>query len=74
MAEHESKYAVCPYYRRMQQNRICCEGVSKRNTINLVFEDTYGNLRHRQEYCNSLESYKKCRVCRMLDEKYAEEQ
>lgn len=74
MAEHESKYVVCPYYRRSLQNRICCEGLGERNTINLVFEDTHGNDRYRTHYCNSLNNYKHCRVCMMLDQKYAEEQ
>ena len=73
MAERASMYAVCPYYKRTLQNRICCEGLFKRNTINLVFEDTHGNDKYRRAYCQSLNNYKHCRVCRMLDEMYAEE-
>lgn len=74
MAEYEAKYVVCPFYCRTLPNRICCEGVEKRNTINLVFEDTFGNMRYKEAYCNSLENYHKCRVCRMLEEKYEEEE
>ena len=73
MTEYGSQYLVCPYYRRTTPNRICCEGIGKRNTINIVFEDTYGNDKYKEAYCKSLENYKKCRVCRMLDQMYAEE-
>ena len=73
MAEYEAKYAVCPFYRRVLPNRICCEGVEPRNTINIVFEDALGSIRYKEAFCNSFDNYKKCRVCRMLDEKYEEE-
>lgn len=71
--DYEAKYVVCPYYRRLQPNRICCEGVEPRNTVNLVFEDTFGNIRYKAAYCNNMDNYKKCRICRMLDAKYEEE-
>ena len=40
MSKYVSKYTVCPFYHRHDTNRICCEGTSDENTINLVFSDT----------------------------------
>lgn len=70
MSQYVSKYAVCPYYQRHDDNRICCEGTDSRNTINLVFGDTnklkeYGNV-----YCNEIEGCRKCIIHKALNTKY----
>ena len=70
MSQYVSKYAVCPYYRRHETNRICCEGTSEKNTINIVFGSKQDLKDHEKAYCNAIYGYSKCRVCRMLDEKY----
>lgn len=72
MADFDSKYVKCPYYRRSDPNRLCCEGLSERNTINLVFEDTKMESAYKQEYCCSLENYNNCMVCAMLNRKYGD--
>lgn len=74
MSEYDAKYAVCPYYRRISNNRICCEGLDKRNTINLVFEDVSGIVRHKNDYCFNIDNYPRCRICGMLDRKYEDEE
>ena len=33
-----SVYVKCPYYRREERQKICCEGVGKGSYIHLVFD------------------------------------
>ena len=69
---YESKYAVCPYYHRHESNRICCEGTSENNTLNLVFYDQKKMIAYSKHYCNDIEGCKRCKVHQMLDEQVAE--
>ena len=70
MAEYSAKYVVCPYYRRLNGNRICCEGTDKTNTINVVFEDEKLLKEYEARYCNDIKGHKQCLVCRALYSKY----
>lgn len=70
MSKYVSKYAVCPYYRRHNDNRICCEGTDKTNTINIVFEDINKLKEYETQYCDRIKGYPNCLVCRALDSKY----
>ncbi len=65
-----SKYAVCPFYHRHEPNRICCEGVSDENTLNLVFTDTKKLKAYTTVFCNDMRGYKNCAVRKMLMNKY----
>lgn len=66
---YESRYVVCPFYRRNESNRICCEGVGKDNTINLVFGSQPRMHDYIMHFCNSIENYNKCLICQMLESK-----
>jgi hypothetical protein len=70
VSEYVSKYAVCPYYHRHKDNRICCEGTDTTNTIHLVFEDRKKLKEHEKQYCNEISGYPNCLLCRALDSKY----
>ena len=70
MSQYVSKYVVCPFYRRHDDNRICCEGTNSKNTINLVFGDKYKQKEYGIKYCNSIEGYKRCLICKALNTKY----
>ena len=70
MSKYVSKYAVCPYYRRHNDNRICCEGTDMTNTINLVFEDSKKLKEYETRYCNDIRGYQHCIVCGALNGKY----
>lgn len=70
MSQYESKYAVCPYYHRHDDNRICCEGTDSKNTINLVFGDSKKLKDYGITHCNSIEGCKKCLIHRALNFKY----
>lgn len=71
---YESKYAVCPYYHRHENNRICCEGTNATNTLNLVFGDTNSMKAYSKRYCNDLERCKRCMIYQALDRKYKEQE
>lgn len=66
MAHYESMYVVCPFYRRNDTNRICCEGVDTSNTLNLVFGSQKKMHEYVVRYCNSMERYQSCLICQML--------
>ena len=70
MSRFVSKYVVCPFYRRHDNNRICCEGTTDDNTINVVFGDSKKLKEHTVTYCEDISNYKRCQVCKMLSEKY----
>lgn len=70
MSQYISKYVVCPFYHRHDDNRICCEGTTSKNTINLVFVDSNKLKAYTFKYCNDIEGYKKCLICRALNSKY----
>ena len=70
MSQYVSKYAVCPFYHRHDDNRICCEGTDSKNTINLVFGDQCQLKAYGMRYCNDIEGYKDCLICKALNAKY----
>lgn len=74
MADFSSKHVICPYFRRcdVKNNRICCEGVSVGNTINIVFGSPKRLQVYRERYCYDIKRYRECRVAGMLDQKWEE--
>lgn len=74
MSSFVSKYVVCPFYSRHNDNRICCEGLSENNTINLVFEDSKQQKHYVNDNCERIDHYKQCPIFRMIVEcKYKED-
>lgn len=70
VSQYVSKYAVCPFYHRNDDNRICCEGTDERNTINIVFEGKNQLKEYSVIHCNSIEGCKSCLIYKALDTKY----
>ena len=70
MSQYVSKYAVCPFYHRHDDNRICCEGTDSKNTINIVFGDQNRQKEYAIRYCNNLKGYEACLICKALMAKY----
>ena len=70
MSRYVSKYVVCPFYHCNETNRIRCEGVGKKNTINLVFESKQGMLDYEKHYCDSMVLHKECLLYKMLNKKW----
>lgn len=74
MSRYVSKYVVCPFYRRNDTNRICCEGVDETCTVNVVFECKPAMLDYEKHFCDSMERHKECLLYQMLLKKWEEEQ
>lgn len=72
MSCYVSKYVVCPFYRRNDTNRICCEGVNENNTLNIVFGTKQDVLNYEKHFCDSIELHKNCLVYQMLAKKWEE--
>lgn len=70
MSKYISKYAKCPYYHRHDDNRICCEGVETSNTVNIVFGDQNKLKEYGLKFCNDVNNYKNCLICKALNQKY----
>ena len=70
MSQYVSKYVACPYYHRHDDNRICCEGTDSKNSINLVFGDQKKLKEYNILFCNDVNGYKKCIICKALNSKY----
>lgn len=73
MAQFDSKYVVCPYYRNNDSNRVCCDGVTEGNTVNIVFGDSNKRKRYMECYCNRIDNYSNCRICSMLNKKWSDD-
>lgn len=75
MGERDERYVSCPYYLVIKEDHrkrmiIRCEGVSKGNTINLVFADEQKRARHKQAFCYSIKGCRECPIHQMLNRKY----
>ena len=70
MGHYLSKYVVCPFYHRNDDNRICCEGTDDINTINIVFEGKNQLKEYANAYCTDIEGCKKCLIHMALKSKY----
>ena len=67
------KAIVCPYYRCSDPYHICCEGVTEDTSIKVTFGDPKKTANYKHCFCRSIEAYKRCKVCDMLERKYADE-
>ena len=70
MSKYESKYAVCPYYKKHDDNRIRCEGIDKDSSIHVVFGNKVKLKEFSVSYCNSFAGHRKCLVRQALNKKY----
>ena len=76
MAERDEGYVSCPYYlglNNMEQRKrptIRCEGVSKGNSIRLVFGDEKVRIKYKHKYCYSIHGCRDCLIHQMLNRKY----
>lgn len=72
MSTYKSKYVVCPFYKKHENNHIVCEGTESSNTIHLTFGAKENAISYTKRYCNNIERYKHCCICTMLMMKYDE--
>lgn len=76
MAERDEKYVSCPYYlgrnneEQRKKEQIRCEGVSKGNSISLVFGNEAERRDYKRAFCYSIHQCRKCLIHQMLNRKY----
>ena len=72
--KYEDKFVKCPFYHRHDTNRIVCEGLSKGNTINLVYESQAKKITYMKSRCYSIEGCRTCPIYELLDRKWADDE
>lgn len=72
MADYKEKHVACPYFERMSERRIRCEGVNSETSIGILFNDPAQLEEYLQTYCFGVKSCHRCLICKMLDQKWAE--
>lgn len=75
VGERDERYVSCPYYlvikkEHQQQRLIRCEGVSKGNTLSLVFANETERKEYKKAYCYSIHQCRRCLIHQMLNRKY----
>ena len=72
MADYREKNVKCPYFERMSERRIRCEGVNSETSIGILFGSGKQLEQYLQTYCFGLHTCHTCLICKMLDRKWAE--
>ena len=70
MAKRVARYVKCPFYRKHDESKIICEGISKNNTLHLAFQDQITRKRYMREHCNDIQSCQSCLIHKILYEKW----
>ena len=70
MARYEAKLVKCPFYKRNDNNKVMCEGLSNKNLIHLVFSDPANKRNYMQEHCYSVQACQSCLIHKALCEKW----
>lgn len=76
MPERDERYVSCPYYlglnneAQRSKQQIRCEGVSKGNSISLVFGSETERKAYKKAYCYNVHHCRKCLIHQMLNRKY----
>lgn len=74
--ERDERYVSCPYYlgllseEQRKKEQIRCEGVSKGNTISLLFGSSTDRKEYKRTYCYSIQNCRRCLIHQMLNRKY----
>lgn len=69
---YESKDALCPFYNCEDPQRIMCEGVEDELGTHITFPTPMRKRDYVARFCAN--DFASCRVSRMLEEKYSNEQ
>lgn len=76
MPERDDRYVACPYYlgiyseEQRKKGQIRCEGVSKGNSISLVFGSETERKAYKRNYCYSITGCRTCLIHKTLNRKY----
>ena len=65
----ENARAVCPYYKKIHDREIQCEGCVDRARQVFVFHSAQEAIRHKRHYCDQ-HSWDRCPYANMLSKHY----
>ena len=66
------KSVLCPFYSEEDAQMILCEGVEDNTSLHLAFGSPACLKAYKHRFCCGTK-FKKCRIARMLYQKYEEE-
>lgn len=72
MSGRQDIYALCPYYRRAERQKIVCEGVEMGTTLHVAFATTTLLQDYKTRFCDK--DYNQCCIAGMLNRKWDDEQ
>lgn len=72
MIKWDTKLVECPFFRKHDSNRIVCEGLSKVNTLHLVFGSSTDKKLYMKDRCNDMYRCRQCPIHSLLQRKYEE--
>ena len=70
--DYIDKDIVCPFYQRVDRNKISCEGIDKNSYIHLYFITKQFQRLHEEKYCMNLNNYKNCPLYTIIVKQYEE--
>ena len=76
MGERDERYVACPYYlgihseNQRKKVQLRCEGVSKGNSISLMFCSEQERKAYKRTFCYDIHGCRKCLIHQMLNRKY----
>lgn len=65
-------YPKCPFYKKDEQTTVRCEGLTEDSRLVLQFNTKKSRVSYQEKHCKT-EGYKKCRIYKMLTEKWEQE-
>jgi hypothetical protein len=60
----------CPFFKRIAEQSITCEGITDECVIRLIFKSKKEKNLHRRIFCDK--NYKNCEIYTILEKKYEE--
>ena len=60
----------CPFYRDMDDRKLCCEGITDRGSVILRFSSVKHIKKDMNAYCADLEKCKDCFIHKALMERW----
>lgn len=62
----------CPFFKGLDKKNISCEGLTDDSILKLWFNSPKSKNLHIDIFCSR--KYKTCKICKMLEKKYEDEQ
>lgn len=70
--QYISKSALCPFYKREDQQMIICDGVYPNSSTHLAFGNASECLEYKRKHCRK--DYNECEIYSMLEVVHYDEQ